>query len=115
EEQVRLRTQELNAALSRERTATEIYRNFAAMISHQFRTPLAIVDSSLQRLVRRAGHFSTEQIVERSEQARVAISRLVRLVESTLDVARLDNGQIDKQTGPWDLDLLIGSAVKQLS
>jgi len=113
EEQVLLRTQELNAALSRERTATEIYRNFAAMISHQFRTPLAIVDSSLQRLVRRAGHLTTEQIADKSEQARLAISRLVRLVESTLDVARLDNGQIDKQTGPWDLDMLIGSAVKQ--
>ena len=115
EEQVLLRTQELNAALSRERAATEIYRNFAAMISHQFRTPLAIVDSALQRLMRRADRLTIKQIMDKGEQARLAISRLVRLVESTLDVARLDNGQIDKQTGPWDLDMLIVNAVKQQS
>ena len=113
EEQVLLRTQELNAALSRERATTEIYRNFAAMISHQFRTPLAIIDSALQRLMRRADRLTIEQIVGKGEQARLAISRLVRLVESTLDVARLDNGQIDKQTAPRDLDMLITNAVKQ--
>lgn len=115
EDQIQLRTQELNAALSRERTTTEIYRNFAAMISHQFRTPLAIVDAALHRLMRRAGDLTTEQIVERSGQARSAIARAVRLVETTLDVVRLDNGQLQKQTGPSDLDILISNAVKQQS
>lgn len=115
EEQVLLRTQELNAALARERATTEIYRNFAAMVSHQFRTPLAIVDSALQRLMRRARHLTTEQIIDKGEQARSAILRLVRLVERTLDVARLDNGQIDKQTRPSDLDRLITAAIRRQS
>lgn len=115
EEQVLLRTQELNAALARERAATDIYRNFAAMVSHQFRTPLAIVDSTLQRLKRRASQLTTVEIVERAGQARAGISRLVSLIESTLDVARLDNGQIDYQTRPWDLHRSITDAMRQQS
>lgn len=115
EEQVLLRTQELNAALARERAATDIYRNFAAMVSHQFRTPLAIVDSNLQRLKRRASRLTTVEIVERAGQARAGISRLVSLIESTLDVARLDNGQIDYQTQPWDLHRSITDAMRQQS
>ncbi|MGE4322762.1 MAG: ATP-binding protein [Sphingobium sp.] len=111
EEQVLLRTQELNAALARERATTDIYRNFAAMISHQFRTPLAIVDSSLQRLKRRAADLTPDDILERCRHARAAILRLVRLVESTLDVARLDNGQIERQLQPWDLNRSISEAI----
>lgn len=115
EEQVLLRTQELNAALARERAATNIYRNFAAMVSHQFRTPLAIVDSTLQRLKRRATQLTPVEIVERVGQARAGILRLVGLIESTLDVARLDSGQIEYQTRPWDLHQSIADAMRQQS
>ena len=115
EEQVVLRTQELNAALARERATTDIYRSFAAMISHQFRTPLAIIDSTLQRLQRRAAYLTPDEIIERGKYARAAILRLVRLVESTLDVARLDNGQIERETRSWNLHQSITDAIRQQS
>lgn len=88
------RTRELDNALLRARSAGEIYRNFAAMISHQFRTPLAVADSALQRLIRRGPHAKPDEVVERADRARGAIAGLTRLVESTLDAARLDAGQI---------------------
>lgn len=100
---VRARTQELDAALTRERETAELYRNFGTMISHQFRTPLAIVDSALQRLMRRSNKLSSDEIRERGHSARHAISRLTKLVESTLDAARLDTGQIDIRSEPCDL------------
>lgn len=51
----------LARALNRERGVSEFYRSFAAMVSHQFRTPLAVIDSGLQRLLRRNRHFTAEQ------------------------------------------------------
>ncbi|AVA15046.1 MAG: ATP-binding protein [Sphingopyxis sp.] len=111
EEQVALRTKELHAALERERSATAIYRNFAAMISHQFRTPLAIVDSSLQRLMRRSNRLEPDEVLERGGQARSAIRNLVQLVDSTLDIARLEAGQIEQNSVAWDLDRLIADVV----
>lgn len=92
--EVARRTEELDAALIRERASLDIYRNFAAMISHQFRTPLAVVDSSLQRLMRRGSAVDTAEIAERATRARGAVAQLVRLIESIFDAARLDAGQV---------------------
>lgn len=103
---VQERTRELDAALTRERATADLYRNFGAMISHQFRTPLAIIDSALQRLMRRADRLSPDEVLERGGNARQAITRLTRLVESTLDAARLDAGQIEIQARPCDLGKL---------
>jgi PAS domain S-box-containing protein len=103
---VQARTQELDAALTRERATAELYRNFGTMISHQFRTPLAIVDSALQRMMRRSDRLSSAEVEERGGKARHAIARLVRLVESTLDAARLDAGQIEVRSQPCDLGQL---------
>ena len=113
EDEVARRTQDLDAALTRERAALDVYRNFAAMISHQFRTPLAIVDSSLQRLMRRGDRLSREELAERGQQTRAAIARLVRLVETTLDAARLDAGQVEISRMPCDLAAIAQEAIRQ--
>jgi PAS domain S-box-containing protein len=103
---VRARTAELDAALERERATADLYRNLGTMISHQFRTPLAIVDSALQRLIRRSDRLDPTELRERGGTARQAIARLTQLVESTLDAARLDAGQIDIRSQPCDLGKL---------
>ncbi|MCT8971509.1 sensor histidine kinase [Microbaculum marinisediminis] len=109
EELVAARTRELIAALERERAAAELYSNFATMVSHQFRTPLAIVDSTLQRLIRRNEHVTADEMVARAHTARGAIERLTRLVESTLDAARLDAGQIELSSGPCEINALVAA------
>ncbi|WP_417260528.1 ATP-binding protein [Celeribacter sp.] len=91
------RTRELDNALTRERSAADLYRNFAGMISHQFRTPLAVADSALQRLIRRGKRANAEEVSERAARARDAIAGLTRLVESTLDTARLQAEQVGAQ------------------
>lgn len=115
EQLVQARTRELDAALTRERATAELYRNFGAMISHQFRTPLAIIDSALQRLMRRSDRLAPAEILERSGKAREAIARLVRLVESTLDAARLDAGQIEIRSQPCDLGQLVADVCARQS
>ncbi|QDY71155.1 sensor histidine kinase [Qingshengfaniella alkalisoli] len=97
EDLVAERTRDLDDALRRERSAADLYRNFAAMVSHQFRTPLAVADSALQRLIRRGARAEPGEIVERADRARNAIAGLTRLVDSTLDAARLDAGQLGAQ------------------
>ncbi|MDQ2065323.1 HAMP domain-containing sensor histidine kinase [Xinfangfangia sp. CPCC 101601] len=90
-------------ALERERQATEIYRNFAGIISHQFLTPLSITDSTLQRLARQGLTQEEGAFQARIRTARDAVARLVRLVERSLDVARLDAGQIKARGIQTDL------------
>ncbi len=97
------RTRELDEALTRERSAANLYRNFAGMISHQFRTPLAVADSALQRLIRRGERADADEVIQRATGARDAIAGLTRLVASTLDASRLQAGQIGTQRVACDL------------
>ncbi|NUH66353.1 PAS domain-containing sensor histidine kinase [Sulfitobacter sp. S0837] len=114
EQLVAERTRELDEALLRERSAADLYRNFAGMISHQFRTPLAVADSALQRLIRRGGRASTAEIVDRARGARDAIAGLTRLVASTMDATRLQTGQVGARRVACDLsNLLEGVRARQ--
>jgi two-component system sensor histidine kinase SenX3 len=97
EQLVRDRTRELEntaaaleGALSREQSVSEFYRSFAAMVSHQFRTPLAVIDSGIQRLARRSGVVPPSEITERATRIRSAVARMSALIDSTLSAARLD-------------------------
>lgn len=85
----------LSRSLERERGVSEFYRSFAAMVSHQFRTPLAVIDSGLQRLERRHQQFTAKQRGERYTRLREAITQMTRLVDSSLTTARLDGKQIE--------------------
>ncbi|WP_230532898.1 sensor histidine kinase [Microvirga roseola] len=65
------------------------------MVSHQFRTPLAILDSSAQRILRRGAELTQDELVSRVQKIRSATNRLTRLVESVLNAAKLDAGRIE--------------------
>lgn len=82
------------AALERERQVSRLHRAFISIVSHQFRTPLAIIDASAQRMIRRGLQMSGDEITSRAEKIRVACQRLTRLMESTLNAARLDEGEV---------------------
>ncbi|MGM0987412.1 MAG: ATP-binding protein [Pseudomonadota bacterium] len=97
----------LSQALERERGVSEFYRSFAAMVSHQFRTPLAVIDSGLQRLQRRHHHFTPEQRSERYQRLRDAVAQMTRLVESSLTAARLDGGQVEARPARHSLAALV--------
>ncbi len=94
----------LQSALERERETTNAYRNFVSMVSHQFRTPLAILDSSAQRILRRGPNLTQDELSSRVQKIRNAGSRLTRLVESVLNAAKLDAGRIE--LNPEDCNLV---------
>src|SRR6478736_224150 len=97
----------LQSALDRERETTGAYRNFVSMVSHQFRTPLAILDSSAQRILRRGANLTSDELLGRIQKIRNAGNRLTRLVESVLNAAKLDEGRIELNPETCDLVQLV--------
>jgi PAS domain S-box-containing protein len=93
----------LQSSLDRERETTSAYRSFVSMVSHQFRTPLAIIDSSAQRLLRRSLAVPQEELASRVQKIRSATSRLTSLVDGVLNAAKLDAGRIELNIAPCDL------------
>ncbi len=102
-EEERSRALSLERALRREKAVSAYYRDFAAIVSHQFRTPLAIIDSAMQRLVRRGDKVTGEDVARREGPIRDAIHRLTRLVDTALLAGRVDSGQMSVKPRHCDL------------
>jgi signal transduction histidine kinase len=105
------RTAELQAALETERRTKEIYRVFITTVSHQFRTPLSIIDMIAQRLARRPQEFVADALVEKARRIRRAARRLTRLVESTTIAASMDQGEVAVNLVPADLNRTVREAI----
>lgn len=106
EEAVRSRTVELEEksrqladALEHERRVNALQRQFVSMASHEFRTPLAIIDGAAQRILRRKAQVDATFLEEKSKQIRTAVSRVVELMESILSSGRLEEGRIAIKPG----------------
>lgn len=78
---------ELRAALDVEKHARQEQRDFVAMVSHEFRTPLAIIDTSAQRI---AGTSPLGATRERCGNIREATRRMTRLMDEFLSLDRME-------------------------
>ena len=98
---------ELEEALEQERRLSALQRNFVSMASHEFRTPLAIIDSNAQRMERRFRKMTEDDILTRTKKIRNAVNRMVSLMESTLDAAKMEAGTIEIKPVPTDVRSLL--------
>ena len=83
----------LKQELGSEREVARLQRRVLAVASHDVRTPLAVIDSVAQRLVRQAGVLSAEELVTRAARVRESVQRIVNLLENTLERVRDDGVQ----------------------
>ena len=102
-------TAQLEEALMAEKELNEMQRQFVSMASHEFRTPLAIIDSSAQRLLRKKGDVSKELLTRRIDIILDAVQRMSSLMESTLSAARLNAKKLAVHIADCDIAELVES------
>ncbi len=107
EQTVADRTAALREALESERKAKELYKSFITTVSHQFRTPVSIIDIIAQRFIRRADEFTPEIIIDKAKRMRNASRRLILLLESTANAERLDESGFQINRQPVDFSELV--------
>lgn len=94
--QARDRARHLLEALEREKEARLRYRDFVSVMSHQLRTPLAVIDSSAQRLLRLEG--DGESMQARSQRIRSSVRQLNQLITRVLKGLRVDEQRSENIT-----------------
>ncbi|MFN4352735.1 MAG: ATP-binding protein [Hylemonella sp.] len=86
------RYNKLRTSLETERRAREEQKDFVGMVSHEFRTPLAIINTSIQQMAANLD-APAEKSLQRAQNIRNAIQRMTLLLDDYLSLDRLDTAQ----------------------
>ncbi len=94
---------EILKSLKRERELNDLKTRFVSMVSHEYRTPLTTILSSLD-LLEHYGHCSTPQEKrEFFQQIRTAVQKMTELLEDVLSFNKAESGLISLHPAPVDV------------
>jgi signal transduction histidine kinase len=109
-------TDELVRHLRKEKELNEMQREFVSMASHEFRTPLAIIDSNAQRMLRKADRLEPEVLVERLGNIRESVDRMQYLINRFLNFSQSESVGMSIEREPVALRQLVTTVCnRQLS
>ncbi len=109
------RTQELSHALEKERKLGELKSRFVTLISHEFRTPLTVIQSGTDLLKHYGDRYSPERRLEQLNQIQSQVSHMIGILEDYVTIARADDGNLQFSPVTTDLRKLAGEIVTELT
>ena len=108
--QRKLAEAELLRTLAREKELGQLRSNFVSMVSHEFRTPLGIIQSSAEILEDYLDRLEPAERTEHLQSIRKNTRRMAGLMEEALLIGSLDAGKLEFK--PVSLEL--GTFVRRL-
>ncbi len=106
----RANARDLRSALQKERELNHLQREFVSLVSHEFRTPLAVIDGAAHRLLRKGDNATLDQRNATLTKVRNAVLQLTGLMESVLTSASLEAGSVKFNPKSMDLRSLVQKA-----
>jgi PAS domain S-box-containing protein len=97
----------LRQALEREAELSDLKTRFVSMVSHEFRTPLAVIQTSSDLLQRYDGRLDASRKAEHLEKIGAQIQHMTGLLEDVLTLGRMDTDGFSVNLQPVALDDLL--------
>ncbi len=113
EGRVKARTTELTDALIREKEIGELKSRFVSIASHEFRTPLSVILSSISLIER---YTETDQQDKRDKHVhriKNSVRNLTDILNDFLSLEKLQQGKMIKKESAFDLPALIHEIVDE--
>ena len=87
------KTLQLKDSLKQEQEMRQMQNEFVALVSHEFKTPLQIIDGNRELIARKLknANFVEESVFGYLEKVRSGIQRMNGLINSTLHLAKMEN------------------------
>jgi signal transduction histidine kinase len=95
----------LEEQLAQEQRVALMQRNFVSMASHEFRTPLTVIDGHARRLDKTKDSVTPGEVGERAGKIRSAVLRMTHLIDNLLNSSRLIDGSAGLYYEPAEIDL----------
>jgi signal transduction histidine kinase len=104
----------LEERLQAEQALTDLQRNFVSMASHEFRTPLTIIDGHAQRLISTVERSSPDDVAERAGRIRKTVRQMTHLIDHLMSTSKLLDGKVGLYFHPASINIsdLISDVVR---
>ena len=106
--------EELRRMLAREQELGLLRSNFVSMVSHEFRTPLGVIQSSAEILSDYLERLSQEQREEHLASIVKSTSRMAGMMEEVLLIGQLDSGRLEFKPRALDLKTFVQQLVDEI-
>ncbi|MFT5886743.1 MAG: PAS domain S-box-containing protein [Arcticibacterium sp.] len=105
----------LDLSLQKERELNQLKSKFISIASHEFRTPLATMLSSVSLIERYIELEDTEKQGKHLSRIKKSIGNLSEILNDILSVNKMDEGKTISKAVPFDVVLLINELVTELN
>lgn len=109
----------LKASLKQEKEMRKMQNEFVALVSHEFKTPLQIIDGNRELIARKLKNINCqdESVFNYLNKIKTGILRMNGLINSTLHLAKMENGSkaISVDIQPLNLQQLLQEIIDKNS
>jgi PAS domain S-box-containing protein len=114
ENKVRERTLELTEALEKEKELNEMKSRFVSMASHEFRTPLSAILSSISLIDHYMSEDQTAKRTKHIERIKSSVRNLTNILDDFLSLEKLEEGRVDIHIANFDLSDLVEDVIEEV-
>lgn len=104
----------LNEALEKEKELNELKSRFVSMASHEFRTPLATMMSSLSLVTKYGEQNDKEKQDKHVTKIKTSINNLTDILNDFLSVSKLEEGKVENAAEELNIKTFIGDVVTDM-
>lgn len=115
EAKVEERTLALSKALEREKELSELKSRFVMTASHEFRTPLSAILSSISLIETYHKEEHKENRSKHIERIKACVKDLIDILNNFLSLEKMDQGKIDVKQENFNLDELARDTIEEVN
>jgi len=105
---------ELHKALDKEKELSELKSRFVSMASHEFRTPLATMLSSLSLVTKYGEQNDKDKQVRHVSKIKNSINNLTDILNDFLSVSKLEEGKVANAPSEIGLKKFVGELISEM-
>lgn len=105
---------DLNKALDKERELNELKSRFVSMASHEFRTPLTTMMSSLSLVTKYGEQNDAENQVKHVGKIKTSINNLTDILNDFLSLSKLEEGRVENMPEAINLKIFLEEIISEM-
>ena len=102
-------------ALEKERELNELKSKFVSIASHEFRTPLSTIMSSISLVEQYKEKGELDKINKHTHRVRSSVNHLTAILNDFLSLGKLEEGKVEVKSEPVDLQILCSDIIEEIT